>query len=54
MFKASRTLLFGAVALFQLGALGWMIHDHEQILVQGTVYHFLTGVFCAIRSAAST
>lgn len=34
--------LLVVVVLLQLGALAWMIYDHEQVLERGTVYKFRT------------
>jgi uncharacterized membrane-anchored protein len=42
MDKRTKWLLFGLMAAVQLGALAWMIRDHEQVLEQGTVYKFRT------------
>lgn len=42
MDKRIKWLLFGLMAAVQLGALAWMIRDHEQVLEQGTVYKFRT------------
>ena len=35
-------IVFAVVALLQLGALAWMIRDHERVLERGTVYKFRT------------
>ena len=42
MEKRVRILLFSLMAVVQLGALAWMIRDHEQVLEKGRVYRFRT------------
>lgn len=42
MDKRVRVLLFSLMAVVQLGALAWMIRDHEQVLEKGRVYRFRT------------
>ena len=42
MDKRVRILLFSLMAVVQLGALAWMIRDHEQVLETGRVYRFRT------------
>ena len=42
MDKRVKWVLFGLMAAFQVGALAWMIRDHERVLEQGTLYRFRT------------
>jgi uncharacterized membrane-anchored protein len=42
MHMRVKALLFGLVVIAQLGALAWMIRDHEQVLENGRVYRFRT------------
>lgn len=42
MDKRVKWVLFGVMAAFQVGALAWMIRDHEQVLEDGRVYRFRT------------
>jgi uncharacterized membrane-anchored protein len=42
MNRSVKAVLLAVVVLLQLGALAWMIRDHEQVLELGTVYKFRT------------
>jgi len=42
MDRKVKGALLVLVVLLQLGALAWMIYDHEQVLEQGAVYKFRT------------
>ena len=42
MDRNVKAVLLAVVVLLQLGALAWMIRDHEHVLERGTVYKFRT------------
>jgi uncharacterized membrane-anchored protein len=42
MNRSVKAVLLAVVVLLQLGALTWMIRDHERVLERGTVYKFRT------------